>query len=91
MSRTAIALAVGLLALSSVARAAPPVYRVTDLGRVPHSKTMTISDLSRGGAVMGTAYRSGWNWVNWLWTADTGPEVQPRPQVGHGHSARPIH
>jgi len=89
MPKTTIALAVGLLALSSMARAAPPLYRVTDLGRIPHAKTMGILDLSRDGAVIGEAYRSGQNWVNWLWTPGTGLEVQPHPQVGHGHSVRP--
>jgi hypothetical protein len=90
MLKITIATAIGLLGLSIGAQAAPPLFRVTDLGRVPHSHAMTIADLSESGDVIGTGYRSGQNFVDWLWTPARGFELDPHPQVGYGHSERPL-
>jgi uncharacterized membrane protein len=71
-----------LACLCSVAAAAPPAYRVIDIGFLPTADTMSPGGLNNHGVVVGTAVLDPPGIRGFIWTEATGARLLPVPAAG---------
>jgi hypothetical protein len=71
-----------LLSIHAAAAAAPPVYRVIDIGFLPRADSMEPGGLNNTGVVVGTAYLAPYGIRAFVWTEATGARRLPVPASG---------
>jgi hypothetical protein len=69
---------------SAAAVAAPPTYRVIDIGFLPAADKMNPGGLNNHGVVVGTAYLRPFGIRAFVWTEATGVRKLPVPPDGRG-------